>query len=339
MRILLLGGTGLISAGITRQLLDRGGYDIFHFNRGQRSTEFEGQVTTLTGDRYDHAAFEARMAELGTFDAVIDMIGYSPEDINSLLRAFGGRTGHLIFCSTVDVYAHPASTYPITETEPFGPTAWDYSRKKAECERILWDRYERERHPFTVLRPVHTYGDYGAVLHTFGGDTYHLDRLAKGKPIIVHGDGRSLWSSVHRDDCATAFVNAIGNPKAFGRSYHLPGDECITWEQYHRIVAEAIGAPEPEIVRIPTDLLYELDKRAFITLVNFSYNNSFDPSAAKADLGYTYRTTVAEGMRRVHENLAAAGKIRNSDEVPEDDRLIAAWRRMTASLKAEFATG
>ncbi len=133
-------------------------------------------------------------------------------------------------------------------------------------------------------------------------------------------------------------MGAIGNPVAFGKSYHLPGDECVTWNQNHQIVAEAIGAPEPELVHIPIDLLYELDKRSYITLINFSYNNIFDPTAAKRDLGYSYRTSIAEGMRRIYENLVQAGKLQNSDDVPEDDRIIAAWRRMTVALKEEFRT-
>lgn len=335
MKVLMIGGTGLISTGITRLLLDRGD-QVTHFNRGKRSQEFEGRVVTLLGDRYDHADFEARMAEQPHFDCVIDMIGYDPEDVRSLLRAFGGKTGHLLFCSTVDVYAHPASTYPVKESEPFRPTAWDYAQKKAVCERILWDWYEREQQPFTVIRPVHTYGEQGAVLHSFGGSSYHLDRLVKGRPIIVHGDGSSLWSAVHRDDAAPAFVNALGNPVAYGRSYHLPGDECITWNQYHEIVAAALGAPAPQCVHIPTDLLAALDRRAYITSINFRYNNCFDPAAAKADLGYRYRTSIAEGARQIYDWHVTHGRLVNSDEVPEDDRILAAWERLRGSLVQEF---
>ena len=335
MKVLIIGGTGLISTGITRLLLQRG-FEVTHFNRGKRSCEFDGQVGFVTGDRYIHAAFEASVAGLPAFDAVIDMIGYEPDDVRSLIRAFGGRCGHLIFCSTVDVYARPASTYPVRANEPFRPAAWDYAQKKAVCECILWDWYDRERHPFTVIRPVHTYGEQGVVLHSFGGASYHLDRMMKGKPIIVHGDGSSLWSSVHRDDAAVAFCNAICNPVAFGKSYHLPGDECVTWNQYHEIVAEAIGAPPPRLVHIPTDLLAVIDSRAFISAINFSYNNCFDPAAAKTDLGYSYRTTIAEGARQIYAWLAVNGKLENSDETPQDDRILAAWedaaRWMVATL-------
>ncbi|HEY3285400.1 MAG TPA: NAD-dependent epimerase/dehydratase family protein [Armatimonadota bacterium] len=338
MKVLILGGTGLISTGITRLLLERG-VEVTHYNRGRRSEEFAGRVTAVTGDRYDHASFERLMEGLPRFDCVIDMIGYAPEDVRSLLRAFRGKTGHLIFCSTVDVYARPASSYPVREGEAFRPTSWDYAQNKAECERILWAWYEREGCPFTVIRPVHTYGEQGAVLCTFGGSTYHLDRLMKGKTIIVHGDGSSLWSAVHRDDAAVPFANAVCNPVAFGKSYHLPGDECVTWNQYHQRVAEGIGAPPPTFAHIPTDLLSALDRRAYVTEINFSYNNCLDPLAAKTDLGFRYRTTLAEGARAIYQWHLAHGTVENSDEVPQDDRILAAWARLTERMKVELSGG
>lgn len=335
MRVLILGGTGLISAGITQQLLDRGD-EVWHVNRGQRPSEFDGRVTTVLADRYDHAGFEARIAALPRFDAVVEMIGYSPADAESLIRAFDGKCGHLVFCSTVDVYQRPASTYPVTEAEPLGPTSWDYAQKKAAMERIFRRWQESSRQPFTVLRPVHTYSDTGAVLHTFGGATYHLDRLKKGKPIVVHGDGTSLWSAVHRDDAARAFVGALGNAAAFGNAYHLPGDECVTWRQYHERVAAGIGAPPPTFVAIPTDLLHEIDPRATISAINFGYNNALDPAAARRDLGFVYTTRIADGARRIYETLDAAGKIAPWQSVPQDDRIIDAWRTLRERMKAEM---
>jgi nucleoside-diphosphate-sugar epimerase len=336
MKVLLIGGTGLISTGITRLLLERGD-EVWHYNRGQRSAEFEGRVTTITGNRYDHAAFEAQVAELPRFDAVVEMISYSVEDMQSLLRAFDGKCGHLVFCSTVDVYARPASTYPVTESEGFNPTVWDYAQKKAACERLLWQWQETAKQPFTVIRPVHTYSNTGAVLHTFGGSSYHLDRLKRGMPIIVHGDGTSLWSSVHRDDAAVAFANALQNEVTFGKSYHLPGDECVTWKQYHERVAEGIGAPKPSFVAIPTDLLHSIEPRTYISAINFSYNNSFDPSAAKADLGFHYTHTIAEGAREIYGWLEANNKIERAESVPGDDKIIAAWERLTQTMKEELA--
>ena len=335
MKVLIIGGTGLISTGITRLLLERGDA-ITHYNRGQRSREFAGRVTTVTGNRYDHVAFEAQMLEQPRFDAVVDMIGYAPEDAESLLRAFGGKCGHLVFCSTVDVYARPASRYPVTESEPFRPTSWDYAQKKAACETLLWEWQARERQPFTILRPVHTYSEQGAIVHSLGSANYHLDRLQKGKPIIVHGDGSSLWSSVHRDDAALAFVNALGNPATFGKSYHLPGDECITWKQYHEQVAEGIGAPPPQFIAIPTDTLYQMDKRAYISTINFAYNNCFDPTAAKTDLGFRYTIRIAQGAKQIYKWLTANNKLQNSDDVNADDQIIAAWEQARQHLPSSI---
>ena len=210
-------------------------------------------------------------------------------------------------------------------------------KKKAACERLLWQWQESAKQTFTVIRPVHTYTNTGAVLHTFGGGTYHLDRLKRGLPIIVHGDGSSLWSSVHRDDAALAFVNALQNKLAFGRSYHLPGDECITWKQYHERIAEGIGAPKPRFVAIPTDLLHSIEPRTYISAINFSYNNAFDPSAAKTDLGFRYTRTIADGAREIYEWLEASGKLESAESMPSDDRIIAAWERLTNNLKEEFA--
>jgi nucleoside-diphosphate-sugar epimerase len=335
MKVLLIGGTGLISTGITRLLLNRGD-DVWHYNRGERSQEFAGRVTTIVGNRYDHAAFEAQIADLSHFDAVVEMIGYSTGDVQSLLRAFDGKCGHLVFCSTVDVYARPASTYPVLETEPFCPTSWDYAQKKAECERILWTWNETSSQPFTVIRPVHTYSESGAVLHTFGGDNYHLDRLKRGMPILIHGDGTSLWSSVHRDDAAVAFVNALQNPLTFGKSYHLPGDECVTWKQYQEQVAIGIGAPAPTFVCIPTDVLHSIEPRTYISAINFSYNNCFDATAAKTDLGYKYTVSIAEGARQIHAWLSANNKLQTAESQPQDDKIIAAWERLCSQLKLDM---
>ena len=336
MKILIIGGTGLISSGITRLLLGRGD-TVTHYNRGQKSQEFASRVTTVMGDRYAHAAFEAQVAELPRFDCVVDMIGYAPEDVESLVRAFGGKCGHLVFCSTVDVYARPASRYPVTEAEPLRPTAWDYAQKKAACETWLWEWQAREQQPFTVIRPVHTYSEQGAIVHSFGGASYHLDRLMKGKPIVVHGDGSSLWSSVHRDDAAVAFVNALGNPVTFGKSYHLPGDECISWKQYHERVADGISAPRPHFVTIPTDVLYQMDKRAYISTINFAYNNCFDPTAAKMDLGFRYTVSIAQGAKQMYEWLTANNKLQNSDDVKEDDRIISVWAAATRGINSAAA--
>ena len=281
MRTLIIGGTGLISAPMTRDLAARG-EQVTVYNRGKRSPDLPEGVEQITGDRTDYDRFETRMRAVAPFDVVIDMICYKPEDALSLSRAFAGRVGHLIVCSTIDVYSKPASRYPLTEEEPYRPPPWDYAQNKAILEGLLEEAHRRGDFPVTIIRPAHTYHDGGALLHSLGGRTTYLDRLRKNKPIIVHGDGSSLWASCHAVDVARAFVAAAGNAQTFGQSYHVTGEEWMTWNRIHQTVASAIGAPPPTLIHIPTDLLARVAKRAFISGVNFQYNNIFDNSAAQS---------------------------------------------------------
>ena len=149
-------------------------------------------------------------------------------------------------------------------------------------------------------------------------------------------DGSSLWASCHAVDVARAFVEAVGNPVTFGKSYHLAGEEWMTWNQMHAIVAEALGGPPPTLIHIPTDLLAKIAKRAFISEVNFQYNNIFDNSAARRDLNFRCTIPFAEGARRTVAWLDARGKIENSDNDPYDDRVIAAWERHNAQMAQEL---
>jgi nucleoside-diphosphate-sugar epimerase len=337
MNILIIGGTGLISTAITRQLLERGGATIYHYNRGKRAGEaFAAQVLTVQGDRYNRAMFAEQMRDLQanvTFDVVIEMIGYNVADVEDLSKAFARRIGHLIFCSTVDVYSKPPPHYPIREDASQGtPAPWDYAQNKAKCESFLRMAHERGDFPVTYLRPAHTYSDTGTLLHSLGGSTTYLDRLQKGKPIIVHGDGQSLWASCHAKDVARAFVNACGNTATFGKGYTLPGEEWLTWNDIHRTVAHAIGAPEPTLVHIPSELLARVTDRAFIDLVNFQYNNIFDTTAARTDIDFQYTIPFAEGARRVYNTLDTAGRITNSDNDPTEDKILAAWERLSKAM-------
>jgi nucleoside-diphosphate-sugar epimerase len=154
----------------------------------------------------------------------------------------------------------------------------------------------------------------------------------------VHGDGSSLWASCHRDDVARAFVNAAGNARAFGRAYHVTGEEWMTWNQYHQKVAEAMSAPPPVLVHIPTDLLDQVaPERAHICAVNFQFNNIFDNTAARTDLDFRYTIPFVAGVRRIVAWLDANGRIPNSDEDPFEDRLIDAWERLGRGMAQELA--
>ncbi|MBN1934984.1 MAG: NAD-dependent epimerase/dehydratase family protein [Anaerolineae bacterium] len=323
MKILIIGGTGLISTAIARQLVERGD-EVTLYNRGQRKADIP-HVAQFHGDRTDYAAFEAQMQDASIFDVVIDMVAFQPEDVQSAVRAFQGRTGQYIFCSTVDVYTKPARVYPVTEDAERQPSAaFPYAWNKARCEEILFEAHARGNLAVTAIRPAYTYG-VGSILHSFGWNTYFLDRLRRGKPVIVHGDGTSLWTACHRDDVARAFVGAAGNPDALGKGYHAAGEEWLTWNQYVEAVAGAIGAPRPTLVHIPSDLLVRLAPQAAEwCAVNFQYNNIFDNRAARRDLGFRYTIPIVEGVRRVVAGIEAFG---DADDFPFYDRLIKVWQR------------
>ncbi|MBA3946062.1 MAG: NAD-dependent epimerase/dehydratase family protein [Herpetosiphonaceae bacterium] len=326
MKILIIGGTGLISTPLTRFLLERGD-DVTHFNRGQQQLYTTPvDVNVIQGDRTDYPAFEQQMAAAGHFDCVIDMIGYVPRDAESAVRAFRGRTEHFIFCSTVDVYRKPASHYPVTEAEGYGGLN-AYSSNKVVCEQILRVAYEHEAFPLTIIRPAYTYGEGRGPIHSLGGRTTYLDRMRKGKPLIVHGDGSAFWTACYRDDVARAFAEAVGQAHTVGKSYHTPGEEWMTWDTYHGRVAEALGVPLPQLVHIPTDTLARLaPQEAAIVVENFQFSNIFDTTAARHDLKFRYTVPWVEGVRRMVTWLDEHGRIEDSDAAPFEDHLIAAWR-------------
>ncbi len=336
MNILIIGGTGLISTGITRLLVERGD-TVTLYNRGKRAADIP-HTRQILGDRKDYAAFEAQMAEAGTFDAVIDMIGFVPEEVESAIRAFSGRTAQYVFCSTVDVYTKPAARYPVTENAERKPLpSFPYALNKAKCEFILEAAHARGDFAVTTIRPAWTYGEGGSILHPLGWNSYFLDRLRKGRPVIVPGDGTSFWVACHRDDVAQAFVDALGNAAAFGKSYHTTGEEWLTWDAYHHIVAEVLGAPAPTLVHIPTDLLGKVaPKMAEWCVENFHFNNIFDNAAARADLGFAYTIPFAEGARRVIAGQEAHGDFADSDDFPFYDAILAAWVRLREQMAQEL---
>ena len=335
MRILIVGGTGLISTGITRQLVERGD-EVVLFNRGQREAEIP-DVERITGDRNGFARFEAQVAEAGPFDAAIDMVCFEPAQAESAVRAFRGRVEQVVFCSTVDVYTKPAARYPVREDAARQPApSFSYAYHKAQCERTLEQAHADGAFQLTTIRPAWTYGEGGSILHTFGWNTYFLDRLRKGKPVIVPGDGTSFWVACHRDDVARAFVGALGNEAAYGRGYHVTGEEWLTWDAIHDIVAEALGAPSPVFVHMPTDLLGRVAPReAEWCVENFHYNNLFDNAAARTDLGFVYTIPFAEGARRTIAWIEAHGGFENCDAHPFYDRILEVWERMGAEMVTE----
>lgn len=331
MKILIIGGTGLISTPLTHFLLQRG-EEVTLYNRGITLSRVPAGTRVLTGDRQQYSTFENQMQDAGYFDCVIDMVGYLPDDAESVIRAFRGRIGQFIFCSTVDVYRKPATRYPYTEAEVYGGLN-NYSKNKVICEKTLWAAHERGDFPVTIIRPAYTYGESRGILYPVGSGGGYLDRIRKGKPIIVHGDGSSLWVACHIDDVARAFAGALGNSRTFGKGYHTTGEEWMTWDRYHQGVAEALSAPPPTFVHIPTDTLMKIvPDRAVSVADNFQFNNIFDNSAAHADLGFRYTISWVEGVKRAVSWLEQHTKQGIDDDNLIDDHIIAAWSQLETNI-------
>jgi len=329
MHVLFIGGTGLISTAIARQLLEAG-HQVTLFNRGQSENRLPEGASELRGDRKDYAAFEQTFTDK-TYDVIVDMVAFHPDDSASAIRAFAGRCGQFIHCSTVCVYSGPVAQIPTTETEPYHSLG-GYGKDKAICEMLLLQAFEDKKFPVTIMRPSHSYGEGGGLLRPFGpGDTFP-DRLRRGKPLVVPGDGNGLWASCHVDDVARGFVATMGSPRCLGEAYNITGDEWFTWNQYHDQVAEVCGGTSSP-VHIPTDTLREAaPSLSGGTYEIFQWPSVFDNAKLKRDTDYAGQTIpFREGTRRTLAWLEANNKLKDSDDDYED-RLIAAWRAKTGEL-------
>ena len=255
------------------------------------------------------------------------------------IRAFKGRTPHYVFCSTTDVYTKPAKHYPVREAEERKPRKeFAYAWEKAECETLLEQAHERGDFALTIIRRSATYGEGRGAVDPFRSEPFYFDRIRKNKPLIVHGDGMSLWTSCHRDDVGRAFARAAGNSAAFGKAYNATGEDCMTWNQYWQGIAEALGKPCPRLVHIPTDLLVRVvPEKASWCGMNFQYDNIFFNDAAKRDLDFKVTIRWVEGMRRSVKWLDEHGRIPPCEGFPWYDEIIEAWDRHGSQMSDELS--
>jgi nucleoside-diphosphate-sugar epimerase len=252
MKVLFIGGTGIISTAVSRIAVERG-IDLYHLNRGQRSDRIPEGVNTLVADVKQPGAAEAVLAE-HNFDAVVDWIAFTPEDIERDLKLFRGKTGQFIFISSASAYQKPPVHPFITESTPLYNPHWVYSRNKIACEERLNQAYRDEDFPITIVRPSLTYDSVFPIAIGGWGCYTFADRLLKGKPIIIHGDGSSLWTVTHAEDFGRAFVGLLGHQQAIGHAFHITSDEVLTWNQIYYTFADALGV-DPEVVYIPSDFI------------------------------------------------------------------------------------
>jgi nucleoside-diphosphate-sugar epimerase len=270
------------------------------------------------------------LARRERFDVVVDMICFTAEEADVAVGAFGGLVRHYVMCSTVDVYTKPANYYPVDEAHERRPSrAFDYAYQKQRAEEILEAAHLASAFPVTVLRPAATYASH--VVAPLGTMDLYVERLRAGRPVILPGDGSSLWVACHRDDVARAFVAALGNQRTFGRAYNVASDELVTWDRYWRTFAGALGIDEPEFLHVPTNLLtLAAPSMAEWCGFNFQYHNVIDSGAAKQDLDFVSSVPWAKGAQLV----AHAWKPRPVEpELSESyERLVKTWERVVVEM-------
>lgn len=254
LKVLFIGGTGLISSACSRLAVERG-FDLYLLNRGQSSRPLAEGAQVLNGDIRDAASAKAAL-QGHEFDVVVDWIAFTPEQVQTDIELFRGRTAQYIFISSASAYQTPPANLPITESTLLDNPFWGYSRNKIACEELLIKAYRDEKFPFTIVRPSHTYDERSLPIQ--GGYTV-IDRMRRGQKVVVHGDGTSLWTLTHHEDFAKGFVGLLGQNRVIGEAFHITSDEALTWDQICRVLARAAGAEPPQIVHVPSETIAAYD--------------------------------------------------------------------------------
>ncbi|MEM7333816.1 MAG: SDR family oxidoreductase [Chloroflexota bacterium] len=267
LKVLFIGGTGVISSACSELALARG-IDLYLLNRGQSSRLIPEGTTQLIGDIRQPETVRKAIAE-HTFDVVVDWIAFSPEHIETDVALFKGKTNQFIFISSASAYQTPPRKLPITESTPLHNPFWAYSRAKAACEERLMRAYREEDFPAVIIRPSHTYDCTKLPVH---GYYTTVQRMRQGKKVILHGDGTSLWTLTHHRDFAKAFVGLMGNSLANGEAFHITSDEVLTWNQIYDMVAQAAGTTA-DIVHVPSSLIGAYDPEWGEKLLGDKANN------------------------------------------------------------------
>ncbi|HEY8149461.1 MAG TPA: SDR family oxidoreductase [Vicinamibacteria bacterium] len=328
MRLLFLGGTGNISTACVARAVEVG-HDVTVLNRGRTASRLRSPVHVVAGDR-DDGALLRQVAEKARFDAVVDFVAFRPEQVEAAIEAFSGRTGQYVFISSTSAYEKPVVRYLITEETPLRNPFWEYARQKTACEERLWRAQQQSGFPVTVVRPSYTYGETW-IPSGFGGQDYTVvDRMRRGRPIVCHGDGTSLWVMTAASDFAVGLVGLLGQDGARGEAFHITSDEVLTWQAIYRTIAEAAGA-ELEMVHVPSELIAAMyPERGGSLLGDKAWSVVFDNAKIRRFVPeYRPRVTFAEGMARSIAWFDAdpARRTVNEESGRRIDRVIAAQRR------------
>ena len=321
LNALVIGGTGLISTGIVKHLLARGA-QVSIYNRGQRERTVPDAVRQIAGDRADADAFVATF-DRERFDVVYDMICFSPVHAEASVRAFAGRCRHFVFCSTVCTYrVNTPPSVLIDETWPLEPVT-EYGRNKLLCEQHLRRAADSGAFALTIARPSHTYGPGSSLIDQQEFDSGTWDRVARGLPVLVAGDGLGLWQSTHRDDCGKFFAYAALAPQTFGQSYNVTRDEVLTWRDYYREVARALDT-RAKLIFVPARWLIAQDPKRFAFLAEVTqFHGAYSSAKARAHVP-EFRAAIGleAGARDTFADMRRRGAWRDSGSDHPYQRIV-----------------
>jgi len=295
MKILMIGGTGIISSAVSQLLVDRG-HELTLLNRGASVRPVPRGAEVVKADIRDPASVRRGLGER-RFDAVVDWLSFVPDHVKTALDLFEGRTGQYVFISSASAYRKPSVALPVVESNLLHNPFWEYSRNKIACEEFLVDRYRTQGSPVTIVRPSHTYDQ--TLLPMDGGWTV-VDRMLKGQEVIVHGDGTSLWTLTHHRDFARGFVGLLGHPYSLGEVFHITGDEWLSWNEIFRLTAQAAGV-EAHVVHVPSDLIAKEDPEWGAGLLgDKAYSMMFDNTKIRRLVpDFACPIPFAQGIREV----------------------------------------
>jgi nucleoside-diphosphate-sugar epimerase len=338
MRVLFLGGTGIISTACVELALARG-HEVHVLNRGRRPVPVG--VHAHAADLGDEAAVARALGALG-WDAVVDFLSFTPADVERGLRLFRGRTGQLVFISSASAYQRPPASHLVTESTPLANPYWEYSRNKIACEERLMAAHRADGFPVTIVRPSLTYGEtqVALALNSWARSYTVVDRMRRGLPVIVPGDGTSLWTLTWNGDFAKGLLGLLGHTQALGHAFHITSDEVLTWDQAYRAVAAAAGVARPELVHVASDFIVAcLPEETGNLLGDKATSVVMDNTKIKRFVPDFVATTRFEvGIRRTIAWFDAdpARRLVDEETTRNHDRILAAYRVGLEAARREF---
>jgi nucleoside-diphosphate-sugar epimerase len=298
MKVLYIGGSGQISFDCIHETV-KAGHETWVFNRGNNNHGLPEKTNFIRGDLTDDANY-AKLADMH-FDAICQFRAFSPDHLERDIRLFSGKTSQYLFISTASAYQKPARTYTITEEVPLENPFWEYSRKKIECEKML---QQQDKLPYTILRPSHT--SRTKFTSAMGEGEVAPQRMLKGKPVVIPGDGSSLWTITYSKDFAPPFVRLLGNPRAINDYFHLTSDNAYEWNVIYKAIGKSVGV-EPRIVHVPSDTLVKYNPDWTGPLFgDKAYSVTFDNSKIKSVVGeFDCNTSLDKFMSIVADTFFA----------------------------------